>query len=65
MPADKILRYGCILPTSPISTVTFDTDLAYQKTAGWTNYPKGMLYELSQAGFKMHHGFDLYVQQFT
>lgn len=43
-------------------TVTFDiTDLAYQKTAGWTNYPKGMLYELSQAGFKMDHGFDLYV----
>lgn len=43
-------------------TVTFDiTDLAYQKTAGWTNYPKGMLYELSQVGFKMDHGFDLYV----
>lgn len=43
-------------------TVTFDiTDLAYQKTAGWTNYPKGMLYELQQAGFKLDHGFDLYV----
>ncbi|MFD1317088.1 galactokinase [Loigolactobacillus zhaoyuanensis] len=43
-------------------TVTFDIhDLAYDKAAGWTNYPKGMLYELNQAGFKLTHGFDLYV----
>lgn len=43
-------------------TVTVDlNDLAYRKTDGWTNYPKGMLVELNQAGYHFDHGFDLYV----
>ncbi|CAM3038760.1 galactokinase [Lactiplantibacillus plajomi] len=42
--------------------VSFDVnDLAYQKAAGWTNYPKGMMYELAKAGASFDHGFDLFV----
>jgi len=42
--------------------VTFDVnDLTYDKAAGWTNYPKGMMAELVKTGVKFDHGFDLYV----
>lgn len=43
-------------------TVSFQIDaLTYRQADGWTNYAKGMLYELVQAGFKLTHGFDLYI----
>jgi len=42
--------------------VTFDiNDLSYDKAAGWTNYPKGMMDELAKTGVQFDHGFDLYV----
>jgi galactokinase len=42
--------------------VTFDiNDLSYDKAAGWTNYPKGMMDELVKTGVTFDHGFDLYV----
>ncbi len=36
-------------------------NLEYDKAAGWTNYPKGMMNELVKTGAKFDHGFDLYV----
>ena len=58
---DSIVRmYSANIPDQGI--VTFDVnDLDYQKSAGWTNYPKGMMYELAKSGVRFEHGFDLFV----
>ncbi len=52
--------YSANIPDSGV--VTFDVNnLEYDKAAGWTNYPKGMMNELVKTGAKFDHGFDLYV----
>ena len=58
---DNVVRmYSANIPDQGI--VTFDVnDLDYQKSAGWTNYPKGMMYELAKSGVRFEHGFDLFV----
>ncbi|WP_338207769.1 galactokinase [Lactiplantibacillus paraxiangfangensis] len=58
---DNVVRmYSANIPDQGI--VTFDVnDLDYQKSAGWTNYPKGMMYELAKSGVSFEHGFDLFV----
>ena len=58
---DSTVRmYSANIPDSGV--VTFDVNnLEYDKAAGWTNYPKGMMNELVKTGAKFDHGFDLYV----
>lgn len=55
-----VQMYSANIPDQGV--VSFDiNDLAYDKAAGWTNYPKGMIKELTEAGYKFDHGFDLFV----
>ncbi len=55
-----VRMYSANIPDQGI--VSFDiNDLEYDKSAGWTNYPKGMIKELVTAGYKLDHGFDLFV----
>ncbi|MCU6736750.1 galactokinase [Diplocloster agilis] len=34
-------------------------DLTYEKEAGWTNYPKGVIWAFRSKGFSIEQGFDL------
>ena len=34
-------------------------ELTYQEEAGWTNYPKGMIWAFGEKGMKVEQGFDL------
>ena len=34
-------------------------ELTYQEEAGWTNYPKGMIWAFGEKGMKVESGFDL------
>lgn len=55
-----VRMYSANIPDQGV--VSFDiNDLAYQKAAGWTNYPKGMLAMLAKTGVTFDHGFDLFV----
>ncbi len=36
-------------------------DLIFHSNAGWTNYPKGVMWAFRQKGMIMTHGFDLYI----
>ncbi|MFB9769043.1 galactokinase [Lactiplantibacillus modestisalitolerans] len=58
---DQTVRmFSANIPSQGV--VSFDVnDLAYEKAAGWTNYPKGMMNELAKTGVQFDHGFDLYV----
>ncbi|KRL00946.1 galactokinase [Liquorilactobacillus capillatus] len=57
---DMVRMYSANIPERGM--VEFDiNNLAYDKKAGWTNYPKGMLNELAKRGAKFSHGFDLYI----
>lgn len=38
------------------------TDLSYLKADGWTNYVKGILFELIQSGYAIPFGFNLYIE---
>lgn len=55
-----VRMYSANIPDKGI--VTFDINkLDYDKSFGWTNYPKGMIKELVDNGYKIDHGFDLFV----
>lgn len=57
---NQVRMYSANIPSQGI--VSFDIhDLAYEKSAGWTNYPKGMMNELVKTGVAFEHGFDLYI----
>ena len=59
--SDKTVRmYSANLPEQGIVSFNVD-DLDYDQAAGWTNYPKGMMYELAKTGVRFEHGFDLFV----
>ncbi len=52
--------YSANIPDQGI--VSFNVnELDYQRAAGWTNYPKGVMFELAKAGARFEHGFDLFV----
>lgn len=34
-------------------------DLRYDKEAGWTNYPKGVIWAFGEKGYTLDHGFDI------
>ncbi|WP_057880906.1 galactokinase [Companilactobacillus kimchiensis] len=55
-----IQMYSENLPDTGIITISLD-NLAYNKADDWANYPKGMIYLLTQAGYQLDHGFNLYI----
>ncbi len=58
---DQTIRmYSANVPDQGIVEFSLD-NLDYDKTAGWVNYPKGMLKEVIAHGHKVEHGFDLAV----
>src|SRR5699024_8340444 len=58
---DKTIQmYSANLPDTGIISVTLD-DLTYKKADQWSNYLKGMIYLIQQAGYKIDHGFNIYV----
>jgi len=56
----KIQMFSENLPDKGIIDFSLD-DLDYKKEADWANYPKGMIYFITQAGHKLDHGFNLYI----
>lgn len=56
----QIQMYSENLPDNGIITFSLD-QLEYDKAHGWANYPKGMIYLITQAGYKLDHGFNLYI----
>lgn len=57
---DTIQMYSANLPDTGIISVTLK-DLTYKKEDNWSNYLKGMIYLIQQAGYKIDHGFNIYV----
>jgi len=56
----KIKMFSENLPDKGIIDFSLD-DLDYKKEDDWANYPKGMIYFITQAGHKLDHGFNLYI----
>ena len=57
---ETIQMYSANLPDTGIISVTLK-DLTYKKEDNWSNYLKGMIYLIQQAGYKIDHGFNIYV----
>jgi len=55
-----IKMYSENLPDTGVITISLD-DLEYKKADDWANYPKGMIYLITKAGYKLDHGFNLYI----
>lgn len=55
-----IKMYSANLPDSGIVSVSLDS-LEYDKARDWANYLTGMIYLITKAGYKLDHGFNLYV----
>lgn len=53
--------YSENLPDTGIISVSLD-NLEYKKEDDWANYPKGMIYLIAKAGYKLDYGFNLYIQ---
>jgi len=58
---DRTVRmFSANLPKAGLITFSLD-DLAFDKADSWTNYFKGMLFELAKQGKSIDRGFDLFV----
>lgn len=55
-----IQMYSKNLPDKGVISFSLN-DLKYNKNDDWANYPKGMIYFITQAGYKIDHGFNLYI----
>jgi len=55
-----IKMYSENLPDTGVITISL-ADLEYKKADDWANYPKGMIYLITKAGYKLDHGFNLYI----
>lgn len=55
-----IKMYSENIPDTGVITVSLD-NLAFNKEDDWANYPRGMIYLINQAGYKLDHGFNLYI----
>ncbi|KRM17213.1 galactokinase [Companilactobacillus nantensis DSM 16982] len=55
-----IKMYSANLPDSGIVSVSLDS-LEYDKARDWANYLTGMIYLITKAGYKLDHGFNIYV----
>jgi len=51
--------YSDNIPETGVITFFLDR-LIYDKDHDWANYPKGMIYLLMKAGYKIDHGFNIY-----
>ncbi|HJE45217.1 galactokinase [Levilactobacillus namurensis] len=59
--SDRTVRmYSANLPQAGVIEFSLD-DLSFDKAANWTNYFKGMLFELGKQGKQIDQGFDLFV----
>ncbi|QCX24137.1 galactokinase [Companilactobacillus futsaii] len=57
---ETIQMYSANLPNTGIISVTLK-DLTYKKEDNWSNYLKGMIYLIQKDGYKIDHGFNIYV----
>lgn len=58
---DRTIRfYSQNYTRAGIITTSLD-DLVFKKEALWTNYPKGVMWAFEKRGFKITHGFDIYI----
>ena len=57
---ETIQMYSANLPDTGIISVTLK-DLTYKKEDNWSNYLKGMIYLIQQTGYKIDHGFNIYI----
>ncbi|MGX6969786.1 galactokinase [Vagococcus bubulae] len=56
---DDIIRfYSMNFPEIGVKEIRL-SELEYKEDDDWTNYPKGVIYLLKQAGYKINHGFDI------
>ncbi|MQS75955.1 galactokinase [Lactobacillus halodurans] len=55
-----IQMYSENIPDKGIINVSLDK-LEYDKADDWANYLKGMIYLIVKAGYKIDHGFNLYI----
>ena len=56
----KIRFYSANYKRGGIYNTSLD-DLIYSKEAFWTNYPKGVMWTFEKNGYKLNHGFDIYI----
>ncbi len=56
----KIRFYSANYKKGGIYETSLD-DLVYSKEAFWTNYPKGVMWTFEKNGYKLDHGFDIYI----
>lgn len=56
---DQILRFYSMNFENREVVESSLEDLVYQKAAGWTNYPKGVLWAFSTKGYQVNHGLDI------
>lgn len=57
---DKIRFYSANYKKGGIYNTSLD-DLIYSQKAFWTNYPKGVMWTFEKYGYKITHGFDIYI----
>jgi len=59
--ADSLLRfYSMNIPEAGVIESSLD-ELVYRPEAGWTNYPKGVLWALGQKGYTISCGLDVVI----
>lgn len=56
---DRVLRFYSMNFEHRDVVVSSLDDLVFQKQAGWTNYPKGVLWAFKDKGHEVTHGFDI------
>ncbi len=57
---DKIRFYSANYKKGGIYNTSL-SDLVYSQKAFWTNYPKGVMWTFEKYGYKITHGFDIYI----
>ncbi len=58
---DRVIRfYSVNVPRAGVVETSLD-DLVPSKEAGWTNYPKGVVWAFLQRGFAIETGFDMVI----
>ena len=55
---DKLRFYSMNFPEAGMLESDL-SDLVWKKEAGWTNYPKGVMWAFREKGFAVDHGFDI------
>lgn len=58
---DHILRFYSLNFASAGMIESSVDNLIYHQSAGWTNYPKGVMWAMKKRGYEMHHGLDILI----